>query len=100
MTTNETIKKALSILNGHDFYYMMVDYGYASAEASAKSSMRHFVEVTNTLPSELRLLLRDLWIATYNWCACFRPMWTAEDHKEKEDRKNELQAKVNIILAA
>lgn len=100
MTTIDTIKKALSILNGHDFYYMMVDYGYATAAENAKSSMLHFVEVTNTLPSDLREILRNLWIATYEWRACFRPMWTADDHKEKENKMKELKAKVESLIAA
>lgn len=101
MTTKSIIEKALSILKGHDFYYMMDDYAYTNgAVERAKESMRYFVEVTNSLPSDLRQLLRDLWIATYDWCSCFRPMWTATDHKEKEAKMNELKSKVENLIAA
>lgn len=99
METISTIKKALSILKNHDFYYMMDDYAYSNgAVERAKASMRNFVKVTDTLPSETRQMLRDLWIATYDWCACFRPMWTASDYKVKEDRMNEIKSKVESLI--
>lgn len=100
MSTLSTIEQALSILNNHDFHYFTADSNYKSAEQKSRESMRRFVRVTNTLPADVRNLLRNLWMATREWQRCFQPMWTAEDHKEKESRKNELQAKVNAILAA
>ena len=100
MIITDTLKKALSILKEHDFYYMMTDSGYNSAAAKAKASMEDFVKVTNTLPSELRQLMRDLWIATYEWCACFQPMWTSSDHKEKEIKMKYLQSKVESLVIA
>lgn len=100
MTITETIKQALSILDAHDFYYMMADSSYSAAAGRAKASMRQFVKVTDTLPADLRQMLRDLWVATYDWCACFRPMWTASDHKEKEARMNDLKTTVESLIAA
>lgn len=100
MTITETIKQALSILDAHDFYYMMADSSYTTAAERAKASMRQFVKVTDTLPADLRQKLRDLWVATYDWCACFRPMWTASDHKEKEARMNDLKTTVESLIAA
>ena len=100
MTITDTIKQALSILNAHDFYYMMADSSYNTAAENAKASMRQFVKVTDTLPADLRQMLRDLWVATYDWCACFRPMWTAGDHKEKEAKMNRLKTTVESLVAA
>lgn len=79
---------------------MMADSSYTTAAERAKASMRQFVKVTDTLPVDLRQMLRDLWVATYDWCACFRPMWTASDHKEKEARMNGIKAMVESLIAA
>lgn len=99
MTTTETIRQALSILKTHDFYYMMVESGYDKAKSRARASMKHFVEVTNTLPSELRELMRNLWIATYEYCACSRPFWTSPDIEEKKAVYENLKDQVNALVA-
>lgn len=99
MTITETIKQALSILDAHDFYYMMADSSYNAAAERAKASMRKFVKVTDTLPADLRQMLRDLWVATYDWCACFRPMWTASDHKEKECKVRAIEQQIYLLFA-
>ena len=100
MNNKEIIEKALSILKGHDFYWMMDDFAYTNGTMnSAKANMQFFVKTISQLPTDLYQLLKDLWMATYEWCSCFRPMWTAEDHKEKEARKNELQAQVEALIA-
>ena len=99
MATIDIIKRALSILNSHDFYYMMADYGYEKAERSAKASMKYFVEVTNTLPSDLREMMRNLWIAAYEYCACSRPFWTSPDIEEKKAVYENLKNQVNALVA-
>ena len=99
MATIDIIKKALSILNNHDFYYMMVDYGYDKAESSARASMKYFVEVNNTLPSELRELMRNLWIAACDYSACSRPFWTSPDIEEKKAVYENLKNQVNALVA-
>lgn len=96
----ELIEKALNILKGHDWYYMMVDYGYERARAKAKASRDYFVEVTNEIGGEARELLRALWIATYNHCACFRPCWTSDSEPECKKALEEAQANLNVFLAA
>lgn len=100
MTTTETIRQALSILKTHDFYYMMVESGYDKAKSRAIASMKHFVEVTNTLPSDLRQLMRNLWIAAYEYFACERPFWTSPDINEKKAVYDSLKDQVNALVAA
>lgn len=100
MATIETIKQALSILKSHDFYYMMVDFGYEEAEKRAKESMKLFVKVTNTLPGEMRQLMRDLWTSAYEYFACERPFWTSPDINEKKAAYVSLMNRVNSMIAA
>lgn len=68
MELNKNIEKALAILAQHDWYYMMVDYGYSKAMAEAKGNMRFFVETINNIESiTIREALRSLWCATYDY---------------------------------
>ena len=65
-TTANKIEKALSILNNHDWYWMMSEsnsaYGYACG------SMKAFVEVVASIEnSTIVKALRDLWTATYEY---------------------------------
>lgn len=100
MTTSELINKALNILKGHDFYYMMDDYAYTNGAADrAKASMLHFVEVTNEIGGEIRETLRALWIATYNYCSCFRPFWASEKAPQFREEMGILTAKVEAYLS-
>lgn len=100
MTTSELINKALNILKGHDFYYMMDDYAYTNgAVERAKASMLYFVEVANEIGGEIRETLRALWIATYNYCACFRPFWTSEKAPSYKEEIDTLTAKVQSYIA-
>lgn len=99
MTTIETIQNAISILQSHDFYYQMSD-NYRSAHESAEASMKHFVQVTNTLTAEMRQLMRDLWVANYDYYNCMAPFFTAPDIDEKRAHRDALQAKVDALIAA
>ena len=65
-TTANKIEKALQILNGHDWYWMMCDSN--SAYGYARGSMRAFVELVATIEdSTIVKALRDLWTATYEY---------------------------------
>lgn len=100
MTTSELINIALNILKGHDFYYMMDDYAYTNgAVERAKASMLKFVEVTNEIGGEIRETLRALWIATYNYCACFRPFGTSDEATKFKEEIGTLTAKVETYLS-
>lgn len=99
MTTTEIINKALSILKGHDFYWMMDDFAYTNgAKESAKEHMRYFVNTIKELPKDLYELMKSLWMAEFNHCACFRPCWTSKDEPKYKEEKERLYAEVNAII--
>ena len=65
-TTENKIEKALSILKGHDWYWMMSDSN--SAYGYARGSMRAFVELIATIADSIVVkALRDLWTANYEF---------------------------------
>lgn len=98
-TTNDIISTALSILKGHDFYWMMDDYAYTNGTMeSAKENMKHFVETIKQLPTNLYNLMKELWMAEYNYCGCFRPMWTSDKAPMYKEEKEKLYAEVEEIL--
>lgn len=98
-TTNEIISKALSILKGHDFYWMMDDYACINGTmGNAKANMRYFVETIKQLPSDLYNLMKSLWMAEYNYCSCFRPCWTSEKAPMYKEHKEKLYAEVEAII--
>lgn len=98
-TTNNIISKAFSILNNHDFYWMMDDYACTNGAMNrAKANMRYFVETINELPSDLYNLMKSLWMAEYNYCACFRSMRTSDKASQYKAEKERLYAEVESIL--
>lgn len=98
-TTNDILNKALSILKGHDFYWMMDDYAYTNGTMeSAKANMEYFVETIRQLPINLYNLMKDLWMAEYNYCGCFRPMWTSDKAPQYKEEKEKLYAEVEAII--
>ena len=65
-TTANKIKEALSILNNHDWYWMMCDSN--SAYSYAYGSMRAFAELVATInDAAIVKALRDLWTASYEF---------------------------------
>ncbi len=98
-TTNDIISKALSILKGHDFYWMMDDYAYTNGTMkSAEANMRYFVETIKQLPSDLYQLMKSLWMAEYNYCGCFRPGWTSEEAPKYKEEIERLRAEVENYI--
>ena len=90
-TTANKIEKALSILKGHDWYWMMSDsnsaYGYACG------SMREFVELVATINNAAIVkALRDLWTATYEYVHA--TMWG-----NNEAAKETFKAKESELMA-
>ena len=80
-TTAKKIEKALQILKGHDWYWMMCDSN--SAYGYARGSMRAFVELVATInDSSIVKALRDLWTATYNYVHA--TMWSANEKAKAE----------------
>lgn len=65
-TTANKIEQALSILNGHDWYWCMSSSNNAYFKAS--NSMRAFVELVASIENRTIVkALRDLWKATYEY---------------------------------
>ena len=66
MTQTNNIQEALSIMNAHDWYWMMSEE-YTRCYNSAKASMRHFVKVVNAIDNAaIRESLKALWMLRYN----------------------------------
>ena len=65
-TTANKIEEALSILNNHDWYWMMCDSN--SAYSYAYGSMRAFAELVATInDAAIVKAMRDLWTANYEF---------------------------------
>ena len=66
MATANKIEKALSILNNHDWYWMMSESN--SAYGRAYNNMRMFVELVATINDKAIVkALRALWTAHYKY---------------------------------
>lgn len=88
-TTANKIEKALQILKGHDWYWMMADYTNPSY-GSAYSSMRAFVELVATIENgSIVKALRDLWKATYEYVHA--TMWGSNDEAKAEFKAKEAE---------
>ena len=97
-TTANKIEEALSILKGHDWYWMMSDSN--SAYGYARGSMRAFVELVATIEnSTIVKALRDLWKVTYEYVHA--TMWSSnEEAKETFKAKEaELMSIINPTFA-
>ena len=91
-TTANKIEKALSILNHHDWYWMMCDSN--SAYGYARGSMRAFVELVATInDAAIVKALRDLWTAHYEFIK-------ATMFNSNEAAKAEFKAKEAELMAA
>ena len=98
-TTTNKIEKALQILKGHDWYWMMADYTCPSY-GDAYGSMRAFVELVATIEnSSIEKALRDLWKATYEYVHA--TMFGSNDAAKAEfkAKEAELMAVINQSYA-
>ena len=87
-TTANKIEKALSILNHHDWYWMMCDSN--SAYGYARGSMRAFVELVATInDAAIVKALRDLWTANYEY------VHSKSDKETFKAKEAELMAVIN-----
>lgn len=81
-TTSQKIEKALEILKGQDWYWMMADYTNP-AYGNAYGSMRAFVEVVASIADKVIVeALRNLWQATYDYIHA--TMWCANEKAKAE----------------
>ena len=87
-TTADKIEQALSLMNSHDWYWMMSDSN--SAHGYACGSMRAFVELVATIEDcTIVKALRDLWVATYNYVHA--TMWSSDDKAKTEFKTQETE---------
>lgn len=97
MAITETIKKALEIMNNHDWYWMMADFTHPTIDY-ARGSMRSFVELVATIKDEVvRNAMRELWKATYE--NVHANLWSKDEeaNKQYEMRKAELMAIISSM---
>ena len=74
MKTNIEIGKEM--INNQDWYYDVVDYGWAAAKEAARASMRAFVNFLNTkCNKEEASILRDMWMDAYNSASASKAIW-------------------------
>ena len=91
-TTANKIEKALQILNGHDWYWMMCDSN--SAYGYARGSMRAFVELVATInDAAIVKALRDLWTANYEY------VHSKSDKETFKAKEAELMSIINPTFA-
>ena len=95
-TTANKIEQALSLMNSHDWYWMMSDsnsaYGYACG------TMRAFVELVASIEdSTVVKALRDLWVVTYNYVHA--TMFGSNDKAKAEFKAQEAEL-MSIIRPA
>ena len=91
-TTANKIEKALSILNHHDWYWMMCDSN--SAYGYSRGSMRAFVELVATInDAAIVKALRDLWTANYEY------VHSKSDKETFKAKEAELMSIINPTFA-
>ena len=91
-TTANKIEKALQILKGHDWYWMMCDSN--SAYGYARGSMRAFVELVATInDAAIVKALRDLWTANYEY------VHSKSDKETFKAKEAELMSIINPTFA-
>lgn len=91
--TNDILSKALSILKGHDFNWMMDDYAYTNgAKNRAKANMKYFVETIKQLPADLYELMKSLWMAEYHYYSGYSSDKAPQYKEEKEKLYAEVEA--------
>ena len=63
---NTNIKEDITMIDNHDWFWRMADYGYEQNYNAAKAGMRRFVKFVNTIDNaSVREMLRSLW--TLRW---------------------------------
>lgn len=89
MTQNETIKKALNILNYRDWTWEMADDNYRGRYNAAKAEMRDFVATVNEIAdAEVREALRRYWVLEYNRLQASYANSEFNDNAELENLKH------------
>ena len=96
MTQSSNIQEALKMIDSHDWFWRMSDYGYESNYNSAKAHMKSFVKLVSRIENAtIREMLRNLW--QLRWESA-RDAINGRKDEENESKQNELKAA--LALAA
>ena len=88
MKQTDNIQKAIKMIDSHDWYWMMSDYGYESNYNAAKAGMKMFVKFVSTIDNaKVREMLRNLW--TLRWEAA-REAINGRKNEENQAKQEEL----------
>ena len=95
MTQNTNIQEAIKMIESHDWYWMMSDYGYESNYNAAKAGMKRFVKFVSTIENtNVREMLRNLW--TLRWEAAR----DAINGRKNEDNQVKQEELMNALALA
>lgn len=67
MIQSSNINEAIRMIETHDWYWRMADYGYESRYNAAKANMKAFVTFLKTIDNaEVRETLRNMWVLVFH----------------------------------
>jgi len=88
----DLIEKAVKLINTHDWYWKMCDYGYNENLKQAESHRNQFSKVLSSINDiQIYSTLKEMWIANYNLAAAYRTNGQVTIYKtEIENLSNQL----------
>ena len=70
---NDLIENAINLINSHDWYWTMCDYGYSENLKQAENHRNQFAKVLSLISDNtIYTTLKNMWIANYNLAAAYR----------------------------
>ena len=101
MEIKETIKKALRILDSHDWYWMLADLAYYQGlDRRAQNEECDYAILVRELPETEHKLMVNLWETESRYHDCFRPGYENPKHVEYDAQRKALRKEVDNLLAA
>jgi hypothetical protein len=80
----DLIANAINMINNHDWYWMMCDYGYNENFKQAENHRNQFAKVINSINDlQIYSTLKNMWIANYNLAAAFRTNGNVSTYKSE-----------------
>ena len=96
MRQTNDIQEAIQMIENHDWFWMMADYGYEQNRNSAQTHMKSFVKlVASIADASVREMLRDLW--TLRWEAA-RNTINGKYNENNQAKQEELIASLTCPL--
>lgn len=70
---NDLIEKAINLINSHDWYWMMSDYGYNENFKKAENHRNQFAKVLSSInDNAIYTTLKNMWIANWDLAQAYR----------------------------